>query len=76
MFIPINENQIEQIINILSPHIFDIGNNSHKTRVLQSLIKKLSKFIFKNYNTSYYFFNKSIKCNTYYTKICRIISKI
>ena len=48
MFIPINENQIEQIINILSPHIFDIGNNSHQTGVLQSLIKKLSNKYLQN----------------------------
>ena len=42
MFIPMDENQIKEIIYILSPHIYDIGCNSHGTRVLQALIKKLT----------------------------------
>ena len=57
MFKPMSQEQIREIINILSPSIYEIGCNSHGTRVLQALIEKLSnkslRDIFLNIITPY-----------------------
>ena len=49
MFKPMSQDQIKEIINILSPNIYEIGCNSHGTRVLQALIEKLSNKSLKDY---------------------------
>ena len=49
MFKPMSQDQIKEIINILEPNIFDIGCNSHGTRVLQALIEKLTNKSLKDY---------------------------
>ncbi|MCQ2817688.1 MAG: hypothetical protein MJ252_10525 [archaeon] len=42
MFVAMNEKQKEEIIEKISPSLFEIGSNSHGTRVLQSLINFLN----------------------------------
>ena len=49
MFKPMSQDQIKEIINILSPNIYEIGCNSHGTRVVQALIEKLSNKSLKDY---------------------------
>ena len=49
MFKPMSENQIKEIMIILSPHFLTIGCNCHGTRVLQALIEKLSNKYLREY---------------------------
>lgn len=53
MFPTLNQEQLQQVIFVFSPHFFDIGANPHGTRVIQHLINYLSsKYLLEYFLTT------------------------